>query len=72
MSSPGLAALSVDAVNRGPSLIALYLTLSIIAFVFTVLRLWVRITRYRLGLDDYCALVAAVLLALEPFFTGVC
>ncbi|KAI9654498.1 MAG: hypothetical protein M1821_006588 [Bathelium mastoideum] len=47
-------------VDLGPRLMAMFLTLSIVAFIFVSLRLAVRLKDQNLGLDDFCALMASV------------
>jgi hypothetical protein len=55
--------------DKGPTLIVVSSALTTIAFITTVLRLWVRRARRALGSDDYAIAAAMVLTIIEAALT---
>lgn len=55
--------------NKGPAIIAVSVVFTTVAFVTTVLRLWVRTGRRALGWDDYTIAAAMCLTVIEAAIT---
>lgn len=69
MSSTFLRAVDSSHGDKGPALIVVSSLFTSIAFISTILRLWVRQTRRVLGSDDYTMAAAIVLTIVEAALT---